>query len=143
MYVTACTCDRRFSTGHCFDGDGRCECLENYSGPNCDQCNEGFYGFPNCKRKYKKFLYHSVSSKGNLNDKINTQFILRQTHGSCLSTATVILCLKGIKHLYLVSYIFSKLCHISACIEVLVSPYFKMYKKIQISALGCCPYKRD
>lgn len=49
----ACTCDRRFSTGRCFDGDGQCECLENYSGPNCDQCNEGFYGFPNCKRKYR------------------------------------------------------------------------------------------
>ncbi|XP_068678125.1 laminin subunit alpha-like [Montipora foliosa] len=45
----ACTCDRRFSTGDCFDGDGRCECRENYSGPRCDQCNEGFYGFPNCK----------------------------------------------------------------------------------------------
>lgn len=51
MYITACTCDRRFSTGQCFDGDGRCQCLDNYSGPNCTQCNEGFYGFPNCKRE--------------------------------------------------------------------------------------------
>lgn len=47
----ACVCDLRFSTGRCFDGEGNCECLENYSGSQCNQCNEGYYGFPNCKRK--------------------------------------------------------------------------------------------
>ena len=47
----ACVCDLRFSTGRCFDGEGNCECLENYRGSQCNQCNEGYYGFPNCKRK--------------------------------------------------------------------------------------------
>ena len=47
----ACVCDLRFSTGRCFDGEGNCECLDNYRGSQCNQCNEGYYGFPNCKRK--------------------------------------------------------------------------------------------
>ena len=28
---------------------GNCICREGYSGPLCDQCAQGFHGYPNCK----------------------------------------------------------------------------------------------
>ncbi|XP_039610679.1 laminin subunit alpha-3-like isoform X3 [Polypterus senegalus] len=44
-----CRCDPQFTAG-CEDGSGICFCKPNYSGKNCNQCAEGYYGFPQCQR---------------------------------------------------------------------------------------------
>ncbi|PVD23436.1 hypothetical protein C0Q70_16705 [Pomacea canaliculata] len=43
-----CECDLRVSTGDCEEGTGRCFCRPEYTGLNCDRCNIGYYGYPNC-----------------------------------------------------------------------------------------------
>ncbi|XP_076440495.1 laminin subunit alpha-like [Babylonia areolata] len=43
-----CQCDLRVSTGECEEGSGRCLCRPEYAGLNCDRCNAGYYGYPNC-----------------------------------------------------------------------------------------------
>ena len=32
------------------DDDGKCTCNDNYGGDKCDECKEGFDGFPNCAK---------------------------------------------------------------------------------------------
>ncbi|XP_012943161.1 laminin subunit alpha isoform X2 [Aplysia californica] len=43
-----CECDLRVSTGECEEGSGRCLCRPEYAGVNCDRCNFGYYGYPDC-----------------------------------------------------------------------------------------------
>ncbi|KAL8590461.1 hypothetical protein ACOMHN_011674 [Nucella lapillus] len=43
-----CECDLRVSTGECEEGSGRCLCRQEYAGLNCDRCNVGYYGYPDC-----------------------------------------------------------------------------------------------
>ncbi|CAL7933589.1 unnamed protein product [Xylocopa violacea] len=43
-----CQCDVFYSTGNCADGTGKCECRKEYTGPDCDSCSFGYYGYPNC-----------------------------------------------------------------------------------------------
>lgn len=31
------------------DLEGKCQCKENFDGPQCNQCKEGFYNFPRCE----------------------------------------------------------------------------------------------
>ena len=33
------------------EGTLQCPCLENYSGAFCNECAEGYFGFPECERK--------------------------------------------------------------------------------------------
>ena len=47
--VLACDCDTTYSTGLCAEGTGQCECKGKYTGKKCDQCNKGYYQFPECK----------------------------------------------------------------------------------------------
>ncbi|XP_063440155.1 laminin-like protein epi-1 isoform X2 [Mytilus trossulus] len=43
-----CVCDLKFSTGDCEEETGRCKCRPEYVGQDCDRCNIGFYGYPDC-----------------------------------------------------------------------------------------------
>lgn len=31
------------------EGSGQCECRPEFLPPNCDQCNAGYYGYPQCR----------------------------------------------------------------------------------------------
>ena len=45
-----CECDSEGSlTKICNPLNGQCACKKSVVGKNCDQCEVGFYGFPNCK----------------------------------------------------------------------------------------------
>lgn len=44
-----CNCNYFYSTGNCAEGTGQCECRPAFLPPYCDQCNEGYYDYPNCK----------------------------------------------------------------------------------------------
>ena len=35
----------------------KCSCKSNVVGDNCDQCVDGFYGFPNCKRRFLSSIF--------------------------------------------------------------------------------------
>jgi len=45
----ACQCDYFYSTGHCEEETGNCECRAAFQPPNCDSCAYGYYGYPNCR----------------------------------------------------------------------------------------------
>lgn len=44
-----CMCNTYFSTGNCAPITGQCECRPQFTGPDCERCNEGYYDFPSCK----------------------------------------------------------------------------------------------
>ncbi|XP_054719477.1 laminin subunit alpha-like [Uloborus diversus] len=44
-----CNCDLAVSTGNCADGSGLCECRPEFLPPYCNDCNLGYYGYPECK----------------------------------------------------------------------------------------------
>ncbi|XP_041484164.1 laminin subunit alpha-like isoform X1 [Lytechinus variegatus] len=44
-----CMCDPILSTGNCAPLTGQCECKPEYAGPDCTECNEGYYGYPYCR----------------------------------------------------------------------------------------------
>ncbi|SPP85142.1 laminin subunit alpha [Drosophila guanche] len=44
-----CQCDFFYSTGHCEEETGNCECRAAFQPPNCDSCAYGYYGYPNCR----------------------------------------------------------------------------------------------
>lgn len=47
-----CTCfdEGTKDNGKCNE-NGQCNCKENFAGDKCDQCAQGFYGWPECLRK--------------------------------------------------------------------------------------------
>lgn len=50
LYYLDCNCDARGTKqGICDKNDGVCLCKEGYGGSRCDQCINGYYGYPNCK----------------------------------------------------------------------------------------------
>ncbi|XP_050725715.1 laminin subunit alpha-like isoform X5 [Eriocheir sinensis] len=44
-----CNCNFFYSTGNCAEGSGRCECRPAFLPPDCQECNEGYYDYPECK----------------------------------------------------------------------------------------------
>ena len=50
---TPCNCNSEGSTSDsCKEFGGQCPCKDNVIGRTCSRCKVGFYGFPNCKRKF-------------------------------------------------------------------------------------------
>lgn len=43
-----CNCNYFYSTGNCADSTGKCECRKEFTPPNCDTCNYGYFDYPNC-----------------------------------------------------------------------------------------------
>ncbi|XP_034480299.1 laminin subunit alpha [Drosophila innubila] len=46
---TPCNCDLSYSTGHCEEETGKCECRAAFQPPNCDSCAYGYYNYPQCR----------------------------------------------------------------------------------------------
>ena len=45
----ACGCDSNGSTATECDSNGKCTCKLGFNGVKCDQCANGYSGYPNCK----------------------------------------------------------------------------------------------
>lgn len=46
----ACDCDPSGTEGDvCDKNTGQCLCRDGFAGRRCDQCDERFYGYPNCR----------------------------------------------------------------------------------------------
>jgi hypothetical protein len=53
----ACDCNPEGSLDQtCDPDDGQCECGNKFGGRKCDQCERGYFGYPNCKCKRDKSL---------------------------------------------------------------------------------------
>ena len=46
--LTECECAKEGSAGQC-DANGKCTCNENVAGDKCTECQEFYYGYPNCQ----------------------------------------------------------------------------------------------
>ncbi|XP_047502805.1 laminin subunit alpha-like isoform X1 [Penaeus chinensis] len=44
-----CQCNVFYSTGNCAEGSGQCECRPEFLPPYCQECNDGYYDYPDCK----------------------------------------------------------------------------------------------
>ena len=50
----------------CDPTTGACECLENFTGHDCDNCADGFYSFPTCEGKSINFHNHYINKMQSL-----------------------------------------------------------------------------
>ena len=44
-----CGCSATGSVDRKCQRNGKCECKPNFRGDKCDECQKGFYGYPECK----------------------------------------------------------------------------------------------
>lgn len=52
LLLSECDCDESGSyTDVCEVSNGQCPCLPNFKGRRCDQCADGYYGYPRCRGK--------------------------------------------------------------------------------------------
>ena len=51
-YQLDCKCDPFGAVGHCHPISGVCECNDGFSGKTCNECSEGYYGFPSCTSNF-------------------------------------------------------------------------------------------
>lgn len=49
FYTIGCDCEEFYSTGNCAEETGQCECRPQFLAPHCDDCSEGYFGYPNCR----------------------------------------------------------------------------------------------
>ena len=57
ILIIACACESIGSLNQvCNTGDGQCECKANYGGRQCDECQNGFYYYPDCYSKSEKYF---------------------------------------------------------------------------------------
>ena len=50
-FVSECLCDPAGTEGVCDSVTGECTCKDTTTGAKCDQCKDGYFGFPDCKGK--------------------------------------------------------------------------------------------
>ena len=48
----ACECNVKGAVDDFCDDAGKCSCKPMYGGDKCDQCDAGYYGFPECQGNY-------------------------------------------------------------------------------------------
>ena len=48
---SVCDCNTLGSSNSLCDSKGVCTCKENISGDKCNECKNGYFGFPNCEGK--------------------------------------------------------------------------------------------
>ena len=63
IFSLDCGCDpRKTLDGICDSGNGVCKCKENYKGESCQECAEGYFGYPTCFGKFFALLklFHFV-----------------------------------------------------------------------------------
>ena len=53
--LSGCTCNAEGSENTACDTAGKCTCKANVIGRDCDSCEEGYYGFPDCQGKFFKY----------------------------------------------------------------------------------------
>ena len=85
-----CGCSATGSVDRKCQRNGKCECKPNFRGDKCDECQKGFYGYPECKGmdfpfslifpnyKHKRFLECDCDSQGTIQD------ICVRHNGQCL-----------------------------------------------------------
>ena len=62
IIFAGCDCDPvKTSAEICAAGSGVCKCRNNYSGLKCDQCADGFYGYPACRRMHYFRLHNMLT----------------------------------------------------------------------------------
>ena len=49
IFISACRCEDTGSIGVSCDGEGKCQCKDNFDGNRCEKCKEGFYNYPICE----------------------------------------------------------------------------------------------
>ena len=55
---TDCDCNPEGSNGvECDIRHGKCVCKSNIFGDKCDRCFDGFYGFPDCQRRFQLLFF--------------------------------------------------------------------------------------
>ena len=59
------------------EGTLQCPCLENFNGTFCDECANGYFGFPDCNRKFWKYIF-LLLYLFNLFERINFAHVISQ-----------------------------------------------------------------
>lgn len=58
LLYLACGCNvAGAQTDICDPETGNCPCVSSFGGRTCDQCNNGYYGFPGCTCEYSRCIY--------------------------------------------------------------------------------------
>ena len=69
--LSGCTCNAEGSENTACDTAGKCTCKANVIGRDCDSCEEGYYGFPDCQGKCV-FLF---INEAEISSRIPTKFL--------------------------------------------------------------------
>ena len=81
-FLIECECDPDGTDGVCDSVTGECTCKETTTGNKCDQCKDGYFGFPNCKGKSHITPKWTISELWILDCECNQQGSLSQSCSS-------------------------------------------------------------
>ena len=74
-FSPGCTCSPR-GYGSCNEL-GKCVCNDGYAGVQCDRCANGYYGFPNCRGKWRRGGKDVTSTfRGSYQNKLAVSYII-------------------------------------------------------------------
>ena len=63
FWLQDCGCSATGSVDRKCQRNGKCECKPNFRGDKCEECQKGFYGYPECKGSDFLFSFLSNSKK--------------------------------------------------------------------------------